>query len=132
MIYACSCLVEQFDAKYVALAHHSVKEYLHSQQTQQSFPRFYIQPDDCGIELAKICLRYVLFDDFQDGECTNETLLEARLKDFPRYRYATYNWSEHAKDVLSRDEILDQLACKLLSLIEHHISELGSMSSYSH
>jgi len=115
VIYACGCLIENFDnSPFVALAHHSVKDYLCSSELQNTAPKFYLQVKERNIELAKICLTYLLYKDFENGLCSNAEELKTRLKEYPLYLYAAHNWPAHAKGYLSHDADLRLLANNLL------------------
>ncbi|MCJ1307667.1 hypothetical protein MMC25_001315 [Agyrium rufum] len=48
-----------------------------------------------NLDFARTCLSYLSFDVFQDGACTNEKVLEQRLKDYCFIDYASHHWGHH-------------------------------------
>ncbi|PWW74656.1 hypothetical protein C7212DRAFT_282956 [Tuber magnatum] len=86
------------DGKTVGLAHFSVKEYLISPHIMSSpiAAPFRIDLQETHILLAKRCLTYLSFEDFELGPTRDEAEFEQRVEDHPLLRYASQNWSLHA------------------------------------
>jgi ankyrin repeat protein len=49
------------------------------------------------VEFAKICIKYLSFDDFENGPCQTDYEFEERLQAHSFYRYAAKNWGHHAR-----------------------------------
>ncbi|CUS07295.1 unnamed protein product [Tuber aestivum] len=86
------------DGKTVGLAHFSVKEYLISPQIASSptAAPFRIDLQETHVLLAKRCLTYLSFEDFELGPTRDEAEFEKRVEDHPFLRYASQNWPLHA------------------------------------
>jgi ankyrin repeat protein len=63
------------------------------------------------VDIASVCLTYLLFDAFATGFCNTDKEFEARLRLNPLYDYAAQNWGHHARAASSEVEelILDLL-----------------------
>ncbi|KAL7789036.1 hypothetical protein V8C37DRAFT_387023 [Trichoderma ceciliae] len=48
-----------------------------------------------GIYLAKICMTYLCFTDFETGACQDNTLREERYRHYPFFHYAARNWHRY-------------------------------------
>lgn len=90
------------------LAHLTVKEYLISTNIVQGPAANYrVQHTIAHAELAKICLTYIMFDDFGDGPCDN---YETRFEKYPLLAYVVTYWPEHVAECEhDSDETLDQI-----------------------
>jgi len=86
------------DGKTVGLAHFSVKEYLISPQiaTSPVAAPFRIDLEKTHVLLAKRCLTYLSFEDFELGPTRDEAEFEGRVNDHSLLRYASQNWPLHA------------------------------------
>jgi hypothetical protein len=49
------------------------------------------------IELTKICVTYLSFDEFNSGPCQTDEELKKRLRLYQLYNYAAHNWGHHAR-----------------------------------
>ena len=75
----------------VLLVHYTAVTYLNNTR-EKWFPNAYAK-------LARTCLTYLLFDDFNTGACTGETEdidFEQRTRDFPLLGYASLWWGRFA------------------------------------
>ncbi|KAL8716968.1 MAG: hypothetical protein Q9181_008373, partial [Wetmoreana brouardii] len=54
-------------------------------------------------ELAKVCLTYLNFQDFDNGGYASEEITNRRFEDYPLRQYAVLCWNEHAEDHLDDD-----------------------------
>ncbi|KAL8915758.1 MAG: hypothetical protein Q9172_006692 [Xanthocarpia lactea] len=105
----CSSLVRKSaDDDCLELAHFTVKEFLQQIGPEDSgeFAAFRIGPYHGDMELAKTCLTYLSFDDFNQGNFDSKDVVERRLADFPLRSYAVENWHRHAREHLHDDELL--------------------------
>ncbi|KAG0636032.1 hypothetical protein HOY80DRAFT_979434 [Tuber brumale] len=86
------------DGKTVGLAHFSVKEYLISPQIASSptAAPFRINLEETHVLLAKRCLTYLSFEDFELGPTRDEAEFEGRVEDHSLLGYASQNWPLHA------------------------------------
>jgi dephospho-CoA kinase len=88
----------------VHLIHQSAKDFLI--KNQQLSGAEFCNGLDPNIYLAKICMIYLTFEDFETGPCGERATLETRRHQFPLYDYAAHNWHVHIR---SEDEIDDNL-----------------------
>lgn len=99
----------------LGLAHFTVKEYLISTDIVQGpAVGYHVQSTVAHAELAKICLTYIIFDDFSNGPCDD---YEIQFKEYPLLAYAVKYWPEHVSQYGNYgDETLDQLILSLFHL----------------
>lgn len=99
----------------LGLSHFTVKTYLMSTDiTQGPAVVYHAQHTIANAELAKICLTYIIFDDFSDGPCDD---YEVRLEEYPLLAYAVRYWPEHVLEYQNDgDEILDRLVLDFFHL----------------
>lgn len=84
------------DRTKVALAHYSVKEFLISSRVLEILPRFYMGGIEIEASLAKTCLTYLCFEDFQGGSLLDSTELGQRLEKYHFLKYAAQSWATHS------------------------------------
>jgi hypothetical protein len=58
------------------------------------------------MDIAGVCLTYLLFDAFATGFCHTDTEFECRLRLNVLYDYAARNWGHHAREVSTEVEQL--------------------------
>lgn len=96
--------------RYIGLSHYSVQQYLTSERTRQGrASQFFIAEEEADLEISKICLTYLGFQNF-DIPIANAKIGN-RFEHFPFYYYAAENWFRHAKGE-SINESLTKLATK--------------------
>ncbi|KAI9375064.1 purine and uridine phosphorylase [Aspergillus egyptiacus] len=107
MVSACTGLITvDQQSGVIRLVHYTAQEYL--QRTQHEwFP-------DADLIIAKHCITYLLFQEFEEGACASDEAFEARLLSRPLFNYAACNWGHHAR---SADQII--LESLTLSLLEN-------------
>ena len=92
----------------VVLAHQSIKDFLTSDSCSMSVPYFHMDDKTANIELAKICLTYLLMKDFKTGPCKTPADVKSRNEQYPFYAYVAHKWPAHARYNLgSSPELLD-------------------------
>ena len=80
----------------VGLAHFSIKEFLLSDRIQRSSVcEFYAGASEIQLELTRICLNYLMMDDFRDGQCYSTKQLVFRTRKYRFLSYAVHHWVEH-------------------------------------
>ncbi|KAF8514292.1 hypothetical protein JB92DRAFT_2677808, partial [Gautieria morchelliformis] len=85
--------VVSMEAGEIRLAHFSVREYLISEHLRTSMTVlscYYFHEKIAHIFIAKTCLAYLLHVDQDNGINGNTT------RSYPLFRYAAYNWMDHA------------------------------------
>lgn len=102
----------------LGLAHFTVREYLISTSIAEGPAAAYrIRLEKANTELTKICLTYILFDDFDAGPCETADEFLDRLEEYPLLRYAPYYWPNHISEYKSgTDKILDDLVLSFFRL----------------
>lgn len=65
-------------------------------------------------EVARKCLVYLLFEEFNSGKCPTDPELDERLANNPFLIYAAKNWSHHARNVLEDVQDVQSFAITLL------------------
>lgn len=113
------------DTRILGLAHLSVKEYLTSERiTGSPASSYQINPKAAHIELAKFCLTYISFEDFDFGPCNTDDELKCRFERYPLLEYAAHHWQRHARND-DKDEDNE-----LVSMVEEFLNPLSSASTY--
>ena len=80
----------------VVLAHHSVKDYLESQDCRANNPDFHFGTQGAQTAMAYSCLTYLLLDDFADGLVNSAVEYKDRIERYPLLQYAARYWPLHA------------------------------------
>lgn len=109
----CGSLI-RYDNVEVVLAHNSVRDYLTSTRASRSTPLYHLTQDSANNELAKLCLTYLLLDDFRTGPCRDHEQMLERLRSYPLLQYSAQNWAHHAANSLERDPELLDLTMRLI------------------
>ncbi|KAI9766642.1 MAG: hypothetical protein M1839_004797 [Geoglossum umbratile] len=94
----------------VHLIHQSAKDFFLRNNQLKSARLFRCR--DPNVYLAKVCLIYLSFEDFETGPCGNKQALAARKSQYPLLHYAARNWHTHIRgreDVDEVSHILDRL-----------------------
>ncbi|KAL8654100.1 MAG: hypothetical protein Q9226_003563 [Calogaya cf. arnoldii] len=125
----CSSLVRKgVDRECLELAHFSVKEFLLQLDDDDmgEFAVYRVGPNHDEIDLAKVCLTYLNFCDFDQEVRIDKEVTERRLEDCPLREYSVYHWYNLAGPRLA-DDVLLLLAKKLLKP-----SKTGTLLSWLH
>ncbi|KAL8943110.1 MAG: hypothetical protein Q9211_001098 [Gyalolechia sp. 1 TL-2023] len=104
----CSSLVRRAaDGANLELAHFTVKEFLLQidDNDEREFAIFRIGVGHDDIELAKVCLTYLSFRDFDNVSYADEEVTRCRFQQYPLREYAVSCWPDHAKNYLGDNEI---------------------------
>ncbi|KAL8754351.1 MAG: hypothetical protein Q9184_005137 [Pyrenodesmia sp. 2 TL-2023] len=105
LINACHGLITVDEkSQAVRLVHFSVYEYL-CRSEPHAFP-------EAEQALARLCIRYQLFEPFVSGCCSSEDEIIERLKKYPLLAYAARNWGTHVAN--GGDPGVNQLALEFL------------------
>ena len=113
----CSSLVRRStDGNYLELAHFTVREFLQQigENDDGEFALYRVGPGHGENELAKVCLTYLSYDDFDKGGRVSKEITLRRFGDYPLRQYAVENWSDHAEAHLDDG--------KLFSLVKNFLS----------
>jgi hypothetical protein len=107
----CSSLVRRTpDGDRLELAHFTVEEFLRAIDASlpnSPYARYKVSPEDENLLLAKLCLTYLLFEDFRDVEWTGKEELDKFIDEYSFYGYSSVYWSEHALAHREDEELLD-------------------------
>ncbi|KAL9005496.1 MAG: hypothetical protein Q9188_001733 [Gyalolechia gomerana] len=104
----CSSLVRKStDGDNLELAHFTVEEFLTQigDDDEGEFAIFRIGVGHGDIELAKVCLTYLSFRDFDDVSYADKEVTRCRIQQYPLRKYAIIHWFDHAKNYLGDSEI---------------------------
>jgi len=101
------------DITCIALAHFSIEEFLRSYRIKQgSVAIFGMDPPGIHSELAKICIQYLSFSDFEAPCSTDE--ITARGAKYKLLAYASQNWIKHlSASGMDRKTFQDQVFPRL-------------------
>lgn len=105
----CSSLVRQSaDGRRLELAHFTVKEFLFQlgDDDDGEFALYRIGPGHSENELAKVCLTYLNFQDFDIGGYASEEVTKSRFEEYPLRKYAVTYWYSHAENNYDDREVL--------------------------
>ncbi|KAJ5613105.1 ankyrin [Penicillium lagena] len=86
---------------YVRLAHYAIQEYL-GDHLEELFPR-------AEATIAVTCLRYLVFENFQDGPWQNEDDIESRMELYPFLPWAARYWGQFARRTETDAEVWSTL-----------------------
>ncbi|KAJ2990388.1 hypothetical protein NUW58_g2975 [Xylaria curta] len=78
----------------VGLVHYTLQEYFQN--------HLELLPGNPDALVAESCLRYLSFDIFESGPCSDGSVLEKRLQEYSFFRYASCHWGHHAERADSR------------------------------
>jgi len=96
MISVCGGLVSlETEVGTVRFVHYTVQEYL-AGMSEQLFP-------GAVVDIARTCLTYLSFRDFENGPCETESLCDQRLVEHPFLDYAACNWGNHTRGILESE-----------------------------
>lgn len=134
--------VEEHD--YVTLVHYSLQQYFEG-KAEVYFPQAHV-------DILRVCLTYLSFDEFESGPCPTYQLFKRRMQQRPLLRYAVPNWGAHARgdaERLCQDMIMSflsndakthssiQVLCvqsmpsqEYLHRFPHHVTPLWMASNY--
>ncbi|KAI9787698.1 MAG: hypothetical protein M1839_000229 [Geoglossum umbratile] len=82
----------------VRLVHYTTQEYFERTWTNW-FPH-------AQMDIANVCITYLLFDVFETGFCQSDGEFEERLKTNVLYDYAARNWGYHAHPALIKEDLI--------------------------
>ncbi|KAF3284216.1 hypothetical protein TWF970_011436 [Orbilia oligospora] len=88
----------------IRLVHTTTQEYF-ERTRQRWFP-------EAETNIAKACIAYLLFSEFESGMCSSDKVFEARLMKYRFYDYAARNWGHHTTTT-SAEEV-ERLASKFI------------------
>ena len=117
MLRWCSSLVRKgADHGSLELAHFTVEEFLLQLGDEESgeFASYRVGFEHIDSEVAKVCLTYLNFRDFDQAIHIDNAVNKRRLKDYPFHQYAVYHWVGYAQPRLADQELLS-LAKQLLN-----------------
>jgi hypothetical protein len=95
----------------VHLIHQSAKDFLLRNQ-QLSYAEF-CNGLDPNVYLAKVCMIYLSFEDFEAGPCGDWQTVTARKNQYPLLHYAARNWHAHIRSKEDIDAI-SHILCRLI------------------
>ncbi|KAL8704644.1 MAG: hypothetical protein Q9201_002230 [Fulgogasparrea decipioides] len=118
----CSSLIRKSaDGDHFELSYFTVKEFLLQigAHDDGEFAAYRVCVGHNGNELAKVCLTYLSFQDFDDGSYAIEEITKRRFEDYPLRRYAVCCWELSAAEYLNDNELFDN---EVFSLIKQFLS----------
>ena len=74
---------------YLTLVHYTLQEFL-ERKAAIYFP-------DAQVDIVRICLTYLSFNEFDDGPCLTDYDFVCRIQKRPLLRYTASNWAIHAR-----------------------------------
>ena len=117
ILQSCSSLVRKSESgEKLELAHFTVKEFLRQIDPQRdlSIGAYRYDPRNDKLILAKVCLTYLMFDDFDQGGPLSVQTSTERFQKNPFRRHAVSRWHHVAQDNLGDTELF-ALIQKLLN-----------------
>jgi hypothetical protein len=107
----CSSLVRRTpDGDRLELAHFTVEEFLRAidgSEPRSPYAMYKISPEEGNLPLAKLCLTYLLFEDFRENKRTEREELEEFFDEATFYGYCSAYWSEHSLAHRADEGLLD-------------------------
>ena len=117
ILHWCGSLIRKIPgADTLELAHYSVQEFLETIDGHAGSPYLLFRSDveHDSLYLAKTCLTYLCFDDFDTNGVEDARKMRSFLKDHKLLRYCVQHWDKHAR-VKEDDETLLPLLQGFLS-----------------
>ena len=108
ILHRCSSLVRKSEnGQKLELAHFTVKEFLQQIDLRRdvSISRYRVNARTDKLILAKVCLTYLNFEDFNHGGPKGPSVLTYHFPDCPFRRYAVNGWAHRAVDNLNDPEL---------------------------
>jgi ankyrin repeat protein len=96
----------------IQLMHHTTRKYFENYKTRLDW----LKAADGMI--ASSCLTYISYSEFAKGPCSDDRLLEHRLRIYPFLEYAAQHWGNHAYDDSARTAEVEGLALTFLENYE--------------
>lgn len=128
ILRSCSSLIRMsVDGQRFEFAHFTVVEYLKSidDSSNGEFAAYNIQSDYVLTGLAKVCLTYLNFQDFQQSGLASKEITKDRFERYPFRGYVTTYWVDHADVADWEDKQLLQLATQF-----YHPSKGGTFITW--
>ena len=128
ILRSCSSLIRMsVKGQRFEFAHFTVAEFLKSidDSSNGEFAAYKIQSDEVLTGLAKVCITYLNFQDFQHCGLSSEEVTEDRFEQYPFRAYVTDCWARHADVANWEDEKLFELATQL-----YHPSKRGAFITW--
>lgn len=107
ILHWCSSLVRKSaGGERLELAHFTVKEFLQQVDSQRdvSIGAYRADPKNDELILAKVCLTYLSFEDFDQSVSLNQLTVQRRLSEYHFRSYAVNGWRDVACDDLGDTE----------------------------
>ena len=117
ILHWCSSLVRKSaNGNTLELAHFTVQEFLQQIDPRRdiSFGAYRIDPESDELTLAKVCLTYLNFEDFDQGGPFSRHVVDRRFHEYPFRYYAIDGWDHAARKNLDDPELF-RLVQKLFS-----------------
>lgn len=109
-----SLVLHRSNTSEVVLSHHSVKDFLCSVRCQAKVEFYHLQDTQSNITIAKLCLTYLLLQDFAKGPVSSAEALISRYSQYPLLDYAARHWCDHVASAFSSDAELGSLTMELM------------------
>lgn len=77
------------------------------QPTEHPYGKYKVDCKEKDLSIAKLCLKYLEFEDFHGTHWTKRTELADFLQQYPFYQYAADLWCIHAKNYFDDEEFID-------------------------
>jgi hypothetical protein len=91
---------------YLGLSHYSVQEYLLSPRISEGPASYFaMTKSNADMEIGRICLTYLAYDDFNAGPYEPDVNFELRFIDYPFLEYAANNWFIHSREGQAQNSI---------------------------
>lgn len=98
LLHICGGLVTEANGV-IDLAHYSIKEYLWSKRIIEGpASAFFVTETQAHLEICRICLIYLGFEDFKSGPRRTKTELQIKMDSYPFLKYAAVYWRVHAQN----------------------------------
>lgn len=84
----------------LGFVHYSVQEFLLSNRLPNAegvIKTFALYEQTCHIDIARLCLTFLCYEDFADGPCPTFERFQKRTNDYPFLEYAANCWTAHAR-----------------------------------
>ena len=89
VLSVCAGIVTVRENRTVGLVHYTAQEYL-ERRSLDFFP-------NAQTEIARICLSYLMFDEFAQGPSLDDKAFDDRMEAFPLLQYTSRYWIRHAR-----------------------------------
>lgn len=99
----------------VVLAHNSIRDFLIADSSKSLTTKYHLKEPLCRVEIADLCLTYLLLNNFATGPCQTPDEFKERISTYLLLPYTAQHWTSHIHPLLAENPSLLQKAMHLMT-----------------